>query len=158
MASPAELAAFQNFPLQPPPPGQTSNFNNPESRGPAIITVCSVFVGIMWPILVLRLYSKVWVIRSFGWDDGKPKVSLTFFLLTCKQPAPSLPRFAGLFLVVQGGSIDQRQIGATSFTAGVIWCTNFGFFGPHGWSVRASVFTPKLVKVSIYKNPKLISD
>ena len=72
MASPAELSAYENFPLQPPPPGQISNFENPESRGPAIVILCSVFIGIMWPIFILRLYSKVWVIRRFGWDDGTP--------------------------------------------------------------------------------------
>ena len=83
MVSPAEIAAFENYPLQPPPPGQTSNFIDPESRGPAIIILCSVFIGIMWPIFILRLYSKVWVIRSFGWDDGKPEVLLALYLLTC---------------------------------------------------------------------------
>ena len=71
MATPAELAALQNYPLQPPPPGHVSNFDNPESRGSAIVALCSVFLGVMWPILLLRLYSKMCVIRKFGWDDGK---------------------------------------------------------------------------------------
>jgi hypothetical protein len=76
MASPAEIAAFENYPLQPPPVGQTSDFINPETRGPAVIILCSVFVGIMWPLFMLRLYSKVWVIRKFGWDDGKSEALL----------------------------------------------------------------------------------
>ena len=25
----------------------------------------------MWPIFLLRIYSKIWIIRVFGWDDGK---------------------------------------------------------------------------------------
>ena len=78
MASSAEQAAFENYPLQAPPAGQTSNFIDPETRGPAIVILCSVFIGIMWPIFILRLYSKVWVIRKFWWDDGK---SLVFFSL-----------------------------------------------------------------------------
>ena len=79
MASPADLAAYENIPLQPPPPGQTSHFDNPETRGPAIVILCSVFIGIMWPIFILRLYSKVWIIRRFGWDDGRPDTSVLIF-------------------------------------------------------------------------------
>ena len=85
MASPAELLAYENYPLQPPPPGQISNFENPESRGPAIVILCSVFIGIMWPILILRLYSKVWLIRRFGWDDGEPDTFLCWLLLMCSH-------------------------------------------------------------------------
>ena len=68
----ASSSASESVPLQPPPPGQISNFDNPESRGPAMVILCSVFIGIMWPILILRPYSKAWIIRRFGWDDGKP--------------------------------------------------------------------------------------
>ena len=82
MASTADLPAFEDYPLHPPPPGQISNFENPESRGPAIVILCSVFIGIMWPIFVLRLYSKVWVIRRFGWDDGKLDALPAIYLLT----------------------------------------------------------------------------
>ena len=70
------MESFENYPLQPPPPGVTSNFSNPENRGPAIVVLCSVFIALMWPIFLLRLYSKLWVIRSFGWDDGKLKAVL----------------------------------------------------------------------------------
>lgn len=62
---------IENIPLGAPPAGQSSNFENPNTRGPAVVVVCSVFIAIMWPFLLLRLYSKVWVIQSFGWDDGK---------------------------------------------------------------------------------------
>ena len=71
MASAAELAAFENYPLQAPPAGQTSNFIDPVTRGPAVIILCSIFIAIMWPIFLLRIYSKVWLIRKFWWDDGK---------------------------------------------------------------------------------------
>ena len=62
---------IENIPLEFPPAGQSSNFENPNTRGPAVVAVCSVFIAIMWPFLLLRLYSKVWVIQGFGWDDGK---------------------------------------------------------------------------------------
>lgn len=70
MASPAQIAAMQNYPLQPPPPGQTSNFDDPQTRGPLFIITSSVFLAIMWIILILRIYSKVRIIRKFWWDDG----------------------------------------------------------------------------------------
>lgn len=68
------MAAFADFPLQAPPPGQVPNFINPETRGPPFLVLCAVFISIMWPILVLGVYSKAWVIRKFGWDDGKPSI------------------------------------------------------------------------------------
>ena len=86
MTSPAEEASFENYPLQPPPAGQTSNFIDPESRGPTIVILCSVFIGLMWPILILRLYSKARVIRKFGWDDGKELgVLFSVSLLICQR-------------------------------------------------------------------------
>ena len=67
----ADLSEIENFPLLQPPPGQVSNFVSPPSRGPAVIILCSIFIGLMWPIFLLRIYSKLWVTRTFGWDDGK---------------------------------------------------------------------------------------
>lgn len=69
---------IENIPLGAPPAGQSSNFENPDTRGPAVVVVCSVFIALMWPFLLLRLYSKVWVIRSFGWDDGKFSLRVPF--------------------------------------------------------------------------------
>ena len=65
------MASLENYPLEPPPPGQTSNFIDPKDRGPAITTLCSVFLSLMWVFYLLRLYSKVWIIRGVGWEDGK---------------------------------------------------------------------------------------
>ena len=66
------MASLEDLPLLPPPQGQSSNFDNPETRGPAIVAVCSVFLSLMWPIFLLRLYSKLRIVRAPGWDDGKP--------------------------------------------------------------------------------------
>ena len=65
------MASLDDYPLQPPPSGQTSNFIDPESRGPVIVAVCCAVVSLMWLILLLRLFSKAWIIRKVGWDDGK---------------------------------------------------------------------------------------
>ena len=64
------MASFDDYPLQPPPPGQLSNFIDPKSRGPVVVAVCCTFISLMWLILLSRLYSKAWVIRIIGWDDG----------------------------------------------------------------------------------------
>ena len=50
----------------------------------------------MWPIFLSRIYSKVWIIRVFGWDDGKLSTlcldTLTyhgsFFHHCCGDPSP----------------------------------------------------------------------
>lgn len=88
-----------HIPRTPPPPGQTSNFNDPETMGPHIIVLSSVFITFMWPILILRLFSKARVLRSFGWDDGKPIFSsdavlayrLTQLSLSSQQSMSSVP-------------------------------------------------------------------
>lgn len=78
-----EMSSPKDYPVEIPPPGQSSNFNDPKSRGPATAAVCYIFVSLMWPILFSRLYSKVFILRKFGWDDGKPNPQLTFCLLIC---------------------------------------------------------------------------
>ncbi len=55
----------------PPPPGQPPNFENREFRGLVLIILCSVCLALMWPGFLLRIYTKVWVTRSFWWDDGR---------------------------------------------------------------------------------------
>lgn len=47
-------------------PGQLSNFDNPESRGLAIVAVCSVSIGLMWPVFLLRANLRFCVNRTFG--------------------------------------------------------------------------------------------
>ena len=78
----ASVASLQDYPLQPPPPGQSSNFDDPVSRGPAIRAICYAFIVLMWPFVFLRLYSKLYVIRKPGWDDGKINFPLTQTSLT----------------------------------------------------------------------------
>ena len=88
MASPSTITAtaFEgyptHYPLQLPPRGQIFEFDNRDTRGPAIVILCSIFLAIMWLVFILRLYSKVWVIRRFGWDDGKRRIFLAWLLLT----------------------------------------------------------------------------
>lgn len=70
MHSSAAPVAWKDIPRAPPPPGQTSNFTDPETIDPEIIVLSSVFIAILWPILILRLLSKARVLRTFGWNDS----------------------------------------------------------------------------------------
>ncbi|KAF6239004.1 hypothetical protein HO173_002876 [Letharia columbiana] len=65
------MSSIEDYPFLPPPPGQMSNFENPETRAPAIIIICSTCIALMWPIFLLRIYAKVWISHAFGWDDGQ---------------------------------------------------------------------------------------
>lgn len=58
-------------PAQAPPPGSIPNFVNPESQGYILIIVIAISFSLMFPVVALRVYSRNWVNRSFGWDDGE---------------------------------------------------------------------------------------
>ena len=59
------------IPALPPPPGVVSNFENPPSEATSIITVTAVFLAFMLAMVMMRIYTKGWIIRSLGWDDCK---------------------------------------------------------------------------------------
>lgn len=46
-----------------------SNYLDPETRGNALTVFNSVCLGLMTIILGLRLYTRVFVKKWFGWDD-----------------------------------------------------------------------------------------
>ena len=59
-----------NLPMVPPPPGVASNFNDPETRARPCIIIAIICLSLIWPVVVMRVYSKSWVLKTFGWDDG----------------------------------------------------------------------------------------
>lgn len=59
------------IPLLPPPPGVTPNFVNPESRCSVLIIVSTICLALLLLFVTLRLYSRIWIARAFGLDDGK---------------------------------------------------------------------------------------
>lgn len=67
-----------NIPSTPPPPGVTSNFKNPESKGYESIIITTICLSLMTPVFALRLYSKFFVTRSLGWDDCKSERACPF--------------------------------------------------------------------------------
>jgi hypothetical protein len=42
----------------------------PEWNQTVLVTVAVVFSALAWITVVLRLYTRTFVIRSFGWDDA----------------------------------------------------------------------------------------
>ena len=64
------MSSFQDLPFLPSPPGQMSNFENPSTQALVIILVCSLCLALMWPLFLLTMYSKAWVTRALGWEDG----------------------------------------------------------------------------------------
>lgn len=57
------------------PPGSvlekwpTPNYINPESRGSYSTITVSVLLGIVTLILVVRIYTRIYISRGFGLDD-----------------------------------------------------------------------------------------
>lgn len=58
-------------PAQAPPPGVLPDFVDPENQGYILVIVIAICYSIMLPVVALRVYSRNWVARSFGLDDGK---------------------------------------------------------------------------------------
>lgn len=86
---------MENYPALPPPSGVVPNFVDPETRAPVIIVFCALSLGLMWPILITRLYSKIWILHSFGWDDGTllPLKECTILADEENQQVQLLPRY-----------------------------------------------------------------
>lgn len=45
------------------------NYINPENRGPGLLIIEMVFLGIATICLCLRMYIRIFKIRQTGWDD-----------------------------------------------------------------------------------------
>lgn len=56
-------------PLVAPPPGIESNFVNPATRGDGFRAVVIGFTLLGGICTIIRLYTRVWIIRKVGWDD-----------------------------------------------------------------------------------------
>ncbi|KAI2464613.1 hypothetical protein F4781DRAFT_439417 [Annulohypoxylon bovei var. microspora] len=60
---------LDSTPARPPPPGRESNFTNPESRCYELIIPIAVFTALNVILVLLRIYSRLRITRSFGADD-----------------------------------------------------------------------------------------
>lgn len=57
--------------LSPPPPGVTPNFDHPESIGYRLAITLAVFLVLATCVLLLRLYTRYFIINIIGADDCK---------------------------------------------------------------------------------------
>ena len=62
-------------PAMMPPPGVIPNFDNPESIAYQASTVIYVLMPLMFLVLGLRVYARIWMSRQFGFDDGQSETS-----------------------------------------------------------------------------------
>lgn len=65
---PAQLALL---PAAKPPDGVIPNLVNPESCGPAVIVALAISSGLMSVFVILRMYTKLRIVRKMDWDDCK---------------------------------------------------------------------------------------
>lgn len=70
MAGKFMLRADAPMSAVPPPPGVTSNFDDPPVTAQAAYTLVAVGVAIAGALLILRIYTKGIILRKFGWEDG----------------------------------------------------------------------------------------
>ena len=61
-----------NVPLGPPPPGVTSDFSHPidDQHFNEAVAVTVIFVTISTLCVLARVWSRVFISKLFGWDDG----------------------------------------------------------------------------------------
>ncbi|KAI4119441.1 MAG: hypothetical protein LQ338_007276, partial [Usnochroma carphineum] len=58
-----------SMPALSPPPGVESNFENPQSRSSLTVIPSAAIVGITIILVFTRMYTKVYILKSVGWDD-----------------------------------------------------------------------------------------
>ncbi|KAI4089242.1 MAG: hypothetical protein LQ348_005966 [Seirophora lacunosa] len=56
-------------PAIPPPSGIQSNFEDPPGRCYLTVIPCAAIVGVMIIFVFVRMYTKVYILKSIGWDD-----------------------------------------------------------------------------------------
>ncbi|CAJ2511164.1 Uu.00g067890.m01.CDS01 [Anthostomella pinea] len=59
---------MDNTPVRPPPPGQVSNFTNPESRSRQVYILIAVLSAVIVLLIPSRIYSRLKITRSLGAD------------------------------------------------------------------------------------------
>lgn len=72
-------ADLTKIPALNPPPGVTPDFANPATRANLTLISCAGIVAVMILFVMLRMYTKIYVIQTTGWDD-------------CEQVRPSSAR------------------------------------------------------------------
>ena len=72
----AELTPEQlsSTPAGSPPNDVQPIFGDAENNNTPMYVVCSLFLTIMLCFYVNRIYTKIYIVRKYSWDDGKPRL------------------------------------------------------------------------------------
>lgn len=60
---------LSRIPTIPPPPGVTSNFLHPHSNAKALRSITTTCIVFMFLSFIMRMYSRIWIKRTFQIDD-----------------------------------------------------------------------------------------
>lgn len=66
-----QLVQYKNTPALSPPTGIIPDLAAHNEKADLYIVICSILLGIVYLFLLLRIYAKVWINCSPGWDDCK---------------------------------------------------------------------------------------
>ena len=67
---------LDELPAMIPPPGVTSNFVTPYSEGRDIYITVAVCIGLITPALLIRLFTKAYLIKRINLEDCELKMLL----------------------------------------------------------------------------------
>lgn len=83
--SSAQLDELKTVPALTPPPDVVPDFAARNQRGDVYNILCSILLGIVYVFFSLRMYAKLWIKRTPGFDDGETPIMLSLMLcwLTC---------------------------------------------------------------------------
>lgn len=62
---------LDHIPAGTPPPGVIPNLTDPPSKGDAIVILDGVFVSLMLVSVLIRVYVRLRLVKTWGWDDCK---------------------------------------------------------------------------------------
>lgn len=65
------MTDLSHTPAFDPPPGRVANFENPESIANQVTDISIPCTCIATVFVLLRLYGRLFIVRSPGLDDGK---------------------------------------------------------------------------------------
>lgn len=63
---------IEEIPALKPPFGVTSNFEHPYSSAFVTLTTTAIAVPLMLMFVILRIYVRVWIKKSWAREDSKP--------------------------------------------------------------------------------------
>lgn len=112
--------------------------DNGQSRGPAILTVCILFLALSWITMVLRLYVRTKMLNSLGWDDATMLIGSIAFTVNCGILIREVTLGAGssnVTVEVMGEAINVRFAIPTIFTVTDVACSTSSLAKPRIWWV-----------------------